>query len=320
MAFCAPIPSAFDRFSSLVTRRDRDDRGTGRCRRHRCRPGRGVRGAEGRAGWVPGPPWSPGMRWAGWPPRTARFRCARWRRQPGCAARRGTCTGTASRCATPPWTTVGCSPGYARWSPTWPNTPCRAPSCRTPAWSLHEHVGTVRFVDPHTVEADHGIRLTADKFILCAGGTNRALPVPGAELVGSHRDAWTLASVPESLLVIGAGATGVQVASVFAELGSQVMLFEAGPRILGTEDEDVSRIMAASFRAAGIEVREDFGRIRGFEKAPAGVRMVFAKDDAVDSVEATPGGRRDRLAGRHRRTELGRRRGGDHRPRLRAGR
>ena len=112
---------------------------------------------------------------------------------------------------------------------------------------LHEHVGTVRFVDPHTVEADQGVRLVADKFILCAGGTHRALPVPGAELVGSHRDAWTLASVPESLLVVGAGATGVQVASVFAEFGSRVVLFEAGPRILGTEDKDVSRIMAASF-------------------------------------------------------------------------
>ena len=185
---------------------------------------------------------------------------------------------------------------------------------------LHEHVGTVRFVDPHTVEADHGIRLTADKFILCAGGTNRALPVPGAELVGSHRDAWTLATVPESLLVIGAGATGVQVASVFAELGSQVMLLEAGPRILGTEDEDVSRTMAASFRAAGMEVREDFGRIRGFEKTAAGVRMIFDEGRRGRQCGGEPGGRRDRLAGRHRGTELGRRRGGDHRPRLRAGR
>jgi pyruvate/2-oxoglutarate dehydrogenase complex dihydrolipoamide dehydrogenase (E3) component len=152
---------------------------------------------------------------------------------------------------------------------------------------LREHAGTARFVDPHTIEAEQGIRVNADKIILCAGGTNRALPVPGAELVGSHRDAWRLTTVPESLLVIGAGATGVQVASVFAELGSRVMLFEAGRRILATEDEDVSRTMAASFRAAGIEVREDFGRIRGFEKAPAGVRMVFAKEDVVDSVEAT---------------------------------
>ena len=152
---------------------------------------------------------------------------------------------------------------------------------------LCEQAGTARFVDPHTIEADHGIRVYANKVILCAGGTNRTLPVPGAELAGSHRDAWTLTTVPESLLVVGAGATGVQVASVFAELGSQVALFEAGPRILATEDEDVSRAMAAAFRAAGIDVREDFGRIRGFEKAPAGVRMVFEKDDVVDSVEAT---------------------------------
>jgi len=116
---------------------------------------------------------------------------------------------------------------------------------------------------------------------------HRPLPVPGAELAGSHRDAWALTTVPQSLLVIGAGATGVQVASVFAELGSRVTLFEAGPRILPTEDEDVSRTVAASFRASGIEVREGFGRVRGFEKAPAGVQMVFEKDDAVDRVEAT---------------------------------
>lgn len=153
--------------------------------------------------------------------------------------------------------------------------------------SLREHAGTARFVDPHTIEAEQGIRLNADKIILCAGGTHRPLPVPGAELAGSHRDAWMLTTVPESLLVIGAGATGAQVASVFAELGTRVTLFEAGPRILATEDEDVSRTMAASFRGAGIEVRENFGRIRGFEKTPAGVRMVFAKDDVVDSVEAT---------------------------------
>ena len=153
---------------------------------------------------------------------------------------------------------------------------------------LHEHVGTARFVDPHTDRGRARRPPAADKFILCAGGTNRALPVPGAELVGSHRDAWTLTTVPESLLVIGAGATGVQVASVFAELGSHVTLFEAGPRILATEDEDVSRTMAAAFRAAGIEVREDFGRIRGFEKAPAGVRMIFAKDDVVGQRARRP--------------------------------
>ena len=152
---------------------------------------------------------------------------------------------------------------------------------------LCEHAGTARFVDAHTIEADHGIHLRADKVIVCAGGTNRALPVPGAELAGSHRDAWTLTTVPDSLLVVGAGATGVQVASVFTEFGSHVALFEAGPRILATEDEDVSRTMAAAFRTAGIDVREDFGRILGFERTSGGgVRMRFEKDTVTDSVEA----------------------------------
>jgi dihydrolipoamide dehydrogenase len=54
------------------------------------------------------------------------------------------------------------------------------------------------------------------------------------------------------MLVIGAGATGAQVASIFNDFGSRVQLFEAGPRILRTEDEDVSAAMAAAFREAGI--------------------------------------------------------------------
>jgi pyruvate/2-oxoglutarate dehydrogenase complex dihydrolipoamide dehydrogenase (E3) component len=150
-----------------------------------------------------------------------------------------------------------------------------------------EDAGTARFVDPHTIDLDRGGKLRADKVILCVGGSNRCLPVPGAELVGSHRDAWTLTAVPKSLLVIGAGATGVQVASVFAELGSRVTLFEAGPRILSTEDEDVSTAMAASLGVLGIDVREQFGGIRGFEKSATGVRMVCVNGGVEESLDAS---------------------------------
>jgi len=82
------------------------------------------------------------------------------------------------------------------------------------------------------------------------------------------------------------GATGVQVASIFNALGSRVELFQAGPRILPTEDEDVSAAVAAAFRDSGIVVRENFGNIESFEKTPRGVRMVFAKNGARDSAEA----------------------------------
>jgi pyruvate/2-oxoglutarate dehydrogenase complex dihydrolipoamide dehydrogenase (E3) component len=153
--------------------------------------------------------------------------------------------------------------------------------------TIYEKAGTVHFADPHTIETERGLRLQADKIILCAGGTSRRLSVPGFELTATHSDAWGLTAVPPSMLVIGGGATGVQVASIFNDFGSRVQLFQAAPRILPTEDEDVSAAVAAAFRESGIVVRENFGAIEAFEKTPNGVRVVFSKDGAWDSVEAT---------------------------------
>ncbi|MGA3317992.1 MAG: NAD(P)/FAD-dependent oxidoreductase [Candidatus Korobacteraceae bacterium] len=153
--------------------------------------------------------------------------------------------------------------------------------------TIYEQSGTARFVDPHTVETESGLRLRADKIILCAGGASRKLPIPGFELTATHSDAWGLTAVPPSMIVVGAGATGVQVASIFQAFGSRVQLFQAGPRILPTEDEDVSAAVAAAFRQSGMVVRENFGTIESFEKTPIGVRMVFSKDGARDSAEAT---------------------------------
>ena len=151
---------------------------------------------------------------------------------------------------------------------------------------IYEKAGTARFVDPHTIETASGLRLQADKIILCAGGTSRRLSVPGFELTATHSDAWSLTAVPPSMLVVGAGATGVQVASIFNDFGSRVQLFQAGPRILSTEDEDVSAAVAAAFRESGIVVHESFGTIESFEKTPSGVRMVFSKDGTRHSAEA----------------------------------
>jgi pyruvate/2-oxoglutarate dehydrogenase complex dihydrolipoamide dehydrogenase (E3) component len=153
--------------------------------------------------------------------------------------------------------------------------------------AIHERVGPARFVDDHTVEADGGVRFEADRIILCVGGKSRVLPLPGFELTATHSDAWNLKTVPPTMLVLGAGATGAQVASIFAAFGSRVELFEAAPRILATEDEDVSAAVAAAFAANGITVRERFGSVERFEPAPEGVRMVFSKDGVEDAAEAS---------------------------------
>lgn len=151
---------------------------------------------------------------------------------------------------------------------------------------VHEHAGTTRFVDPYTVETSRGLRLQATKIILCTGGVSRPLVVPGAELTHTHSDAWTLREVPPSMLVIGGGATGLQVASVFTAFGSRVQLFQTGPRILPSEDADVSAAVTAAFREHGMVVRDKLDAVRSFEKAPDGVRMRFIQNGTLGSAEA----------------------------------
>src|SRR6476661_5023843 len=153
--------------------------------------------------------------------------------------------------------------------------------------TVHERAGAARFADRHTIETEGGLRLQAEKIVVCTGGLSRRLPVPGFEFTNTHSDAWSLTSVPPSMLVIGAGATGVQVASIFNAFGSRIQLFQTGPRILRSEDEDVSAAVAAAFRSANIAVHENIGAIQGFEKTPSGVRMIFSRDGVRDSAEAT---------------------------------
>src|SRR6476661_7956268 len=153
--------------------------------------------------------------------------------------------------------------------------------------TVHEHAGVARFADQHTIETEGGLRLQAEKIIICTGGVSRRLPVPGFELASTHSDAWRLTSVPPSMLVVGAGATGVQVASIFNAYGSRIQLFQTGPRILPGEDEDVSAAVSAAFQESGIVVRETFGTVESFEKTPTGGRMKFSKSGDRHSAEAT---------------------------------
>ena len=153
--------------------------------------------------------------------------------------------------------------------------------------TVHERAGIARFADTHTIETERGLQLQAEKVIICAGGVSRRLSVPGFELTNTHSDAWRLTSVPSSILVVGAGATGVQIASIFNAFGSRIQLFQTGQRILPSEDEDVSAVVAAAFRESGIVVHENVGAVESFEKAPTGVRMIFSRNGNRESAEAT---------------------------------
>jgi pyruvate/2-oxoglutarate dehydrogenase complex dihydrolipoamide dehydrogenase (E3) component len=84
------------------------------------------------------------------------------------------------------------------------------PQLETAGVMIHERTGRAHFVDGNTIQTESGLRLRADKILLCAGGVSRRLPVPGFEFTATHSDAWSLKAVPESMLVVGGGATGAQ--------------------------------------------------------------------------------------------------------------
>jgi dihydrolipoamide dehydrogenase len=162
-----------------------------------------------------------------------------------------------------------------------------AAQLETAGVKVYDNSGHARFVDAHTIETERGARIAGVQLILCTGGASRRLDIPGFELTATHSDAWSLTRIPPSMIVVGAGATGAQVASIFNAFGTRVDLFQAGPRILATEDEDISAAVADAFRRAGMGVHEAFGAIERFEPVPEGVRMVFAKDGKRSSLAAT---------------------------------
>lgn len=138
-------------------------------------------------------------------------------------------------------------------------------------------VGPVAFTGSHTVALPDGYTLSADKFILCVGGQPRRIPLPGAELALTHNNIWTLTHLPRSLAIVGAAATGCQLASIFNAFGARVHLLELAPRILPAEDEAVSQAMTAAFQARGIDVIAGISGVERIEKADDGLHVHYRR-------------------------------------------
>jgi dihydrolipoamide dehydrogenase len=99
------------------------------------------------------------------------------------------------------------------------------------------------------------VEIAAGSVILATGSTPR--PIPGVQFGGrviGTEEAWALPEVPARLAIVGAGASGAEIASAFARLGSEVLLLEALERLLPTEDADISRLVERGLKRQGIGV------------------------------------------------------------------
>ncbi len=97
--------------------------------------------------------------------------------------------------------------------------------------------------------------LNASNVILATGARARSLPglEPDGERVWTAKEAMIPDSLPESLLVVGSGAIGMEFASFYSDLGSKVTVVEMLPQILPVEDEEIAGLVAKHFKKRGVE-------------------------------------------------------------------
>ncbi|HEX9824877.1 MAG TPA: NAD(P)/FAD-dependent oxidoreductase, partial [Actinomycetota bacterium] len=150
--------------------------------------------------------------------------------------------------------------------------------------------GTARVTGPGSVEvttADGGPRsLEARSIIVAAGATPVIPPIPGLADAGfwTSRDGTSLRELPSSIVVLGGGPVGVELAQVYARFGAKTTIVEGAPRLLQRDHPNSSRALTEQLEEEGVEVRTGV-RAAGVERGGAGRRVSLSDGSTVEGAE-----------------------------------
>jgi pyruvate/2-oxoglutarate dehydrogenase complex dihydrolipoamide dehydrogenase (E3) component len=157
--------------------------------------------------------------------------------------------------------------------------------------------GTARIVAPGEVEVD-GRKLEYDELMISTGSIPAKPPVEGLDEVAAwtSREGTSAEAVPESLLVIGAGAVGCELAQFYARAGSKVTLVQSGDFILPRIDREAGDLLARLLEEEGIEIRLN-ARAKSVERVNGSLRLELADDELEASTLLVATGRRPNVEG-----------------------
>ncbi len=107
-----------------------------------------------------------------------------------------------------------------------------------------------------TTSSNQKIRIHATSVIIATGAKARSLDkfMPDGKQIWTAREAMTPTSLPKSLIIIGGGSIGIEFASFYNNLGTEVTIIEAQDRILSVEDEEISAIISKIFTKKGVKI------------------------------------------------------------------
>ena len=140
--------------------------------------------------------------------------------------------------------------------------------------------GRARFVDAHTI-AIGSRTITAANVVIATGGHPKPVAVPGGELAISSDDVFRLSSRPRRLVVLGGGYIGVEMAHIFAGLGSEVTIAHRSTCVLRGFDDDLCGFVARGLARAGVSVRGGAEAV-ALAKVSGGIEVRFDHGDPIE--------------------------------------
>ena len=140
-----------------------------------------------------------------------------------------------------------------------------------------------------TIEVTDGSKtshLKTKNVILATGSEARMIPgLEAGESVLTNIEILNLKAVPKSLVVVGAGAVGVEFASIFRSFDTEVTILEMLPRLVPVEDEEISKELARVYRKRGINFHTG-AKLEKVDKTKSGIAVTFSVNGKHEKVEA----------------------------------
>ncbi|MBI9078114.1 MAG: FAD-dependent oxidoreductase [Pseudodesulfovibrio sp.] len=146
--------------------------------------------------------------------------------------------------------------------------------------------GQAEFVDEHVVEYG-GKRVSARTWVLATGSAPVSLPISGLEEVGymTNEDVFRLDELPSSLIVVGGGPIGCEMAQSFSRLGTDVRILQRNCQVLAVEDEDMAEVVQKNLMAEGIKL-DLCAHTQEVRKGVDGVEVVYERDGVEHVIKA----------------------------------
>jgi pyruvate/2-oxoglutarate dehydrogenase complex dihydrolipoamide dehydrogenase (E3) component len=142
---------------------------------------------------------------------------------------------------------------------------------------VREHA---RFTDAHTVESK-SMRVRAARFVIATGSRPLIPPIPGLDETPhlTNETIFSISELPKKLLIIGAGAIGMELGQAFRRLGSEVVIIEAATA-LGNADREAAAIVAARLKSEGVQILENHKAVKA-AKIESGISLAIEGPDGM---------------------------------------